>query len=181
MIDKNKARQLFNTYGGNHYLMEKDGVYGEYLEYTITKDQEDLWGNELIGLLINKFIDTKIMDENTHKLFDLLQTFKRVDEFIELVQLVFASTDKYDSFTVLLFLESCDDLLDYFKKNKTVSLGSLKRVNDILSHLSSSITLNNISINLYYKKQLYLSDYLSEKLIFERIQALQENNQWDQK
>lgn len=170
--DSEKAKELFAIYGGNHFFMKKDGVYDDYLKQNVSKDQEVRWGKELTDNLVNKFTEKKLMDEDAHKLFNLLKLFNRITEFKNLVQNVFENESLYDSFTKLLFLESCEGLMEFFTKNKFLSTGDLMNMNHLLLNISNSITSNNISIDSYYKGQTYMAEYLNEEIIYERIKEL---------
>ncbi len=64
---KDKAKDLFLKYGGSHFHMERDGCYDRYLEFGVSKDQEEAWLKDYELLLLEKALENDVVNEDFMK------------------------------------------------------------------------------------------------------------------
>jgi len=119
-VDIQKAKEMFLKYNGNYFHMERDDVLYEYRGYSISKEQEKIWINEIINNYINKLrISGDDMSRNLYinyfySICDIIIRSNDVSNVILLYE-EFKKKSYYDSFSKLLMLESIYKCLKYYK------------------------------------------------------------------
>lgn len=115
--DKSKAKEIFITYHGNHFQMEREGIYSEYKKLKITKKQEHQWIHEYQTNLLLRFEKENLTQHCFNNLCTSIRLYKSIDYLKPLAEIVVNKREKLDTFTVLLMAEGILDVVDHFQKS----------------------------------------------------------------
>jgi len=159
-----EAKKLFLSYCGSYYEMDRDGVLEKYLSFSVNKDIEKEWGNIKCDELLNKTRIQPVVNDDFDCLLTLIKSVKLLDKLDKLMDLILDSLPKLDTFTKIRISEEILELLNKVENKEIVYKGIY-----LLNELLCSLTSEKITVNIFYKKKIYLADLLDEDKIRERI------------
>ncbi|QQE80618.1 hypothetical protein [Alicyclobacillus sp. SO9] len=164
------ARDIFLKYGGSYFHMDREGDYGYYKSFGVSKEQELAWIEEK-----QRELSSEIKNEtNAHKIelllsewSDILYNYNDVFFFALLLDAVREKRRGLDSFSQLLVAERIVHVLG--------SLSQLQGENDVLSdgkdlalELLHRVLNSPITIAEEYRNTDYLSDVITKRNIVAR-------------
>ena len=165
------AKEIFMKYAGSYFHMEREGEYGYYKSFGISKEQERLWSNEYQKELMAKIETEDIVSPLFSKLVSLINQNKDINGLQLLLEVAKRKRGNVDTFTQMRMAEEILDIVESFIKNNekaNVTNEAKKLALDILCN----INVSSITIASYYQNIDYLKDVLKEDIIINRVQRL---------
>ena len=171
-----EGKKLFFRYGGNHGLMNHDGVLDDYRQIGVTSRQEMEWASELVDDLLIKFVQEKVVDENFHRLVTLIKTFNLALTLESLSELVRSQLGKLDTFTQLLACEQIYEVAQHFRREGLLKDGGQRVMGDLRA-IAIQLSTSPYTIAEFYRRGLLLPGALSDESLRSRIRLIQDDLQ----
>lgn len=169
------ARVIFLKYGGSHFHMAREGEYEHYKNFNISKEQEKLWIKEYHIETIIEISDESIASKFTFKLSKLsnsIISFKDMDSFQSMFDIIQKKIDSIDSFSKLRVAEEILNIVDAFKKQNINKDNVLTYARKFALDILNSIVQEPITVDSSYNNIGYLKDLISKDKIIDRVQKL---------
>lgn len=159
-----RAKELFFRYCGSFFFMDREGDYGEYKMYNISKETELQWIEEMVdGKVKQLSFDNTTVFFNLGLIASNYYTHNNIVEKIVKTLLNFVSNniDSLDSLFKLIYAET---LLEIPCFSKELTRAKIEGVMELLQRVLS----NPISVNKDWEKRLP-AEFLGEKAIRDRL------------
>jgi hypothetical protein len=168
--DKDRAKEIFIAYHGNHFQMEREGVYSEYKKRKITKKQEHQWIHEYQTKFLLRFEKEDLAQHCFNNLCTSIRQYRSIDSLKQLTEIVVNKREKLDTFTALLMAEGILDIVDRFQKsylrfNKNTIFAKNASINFLKGLLERPITVSEKYLDADYN----IIDWGNPQNIIDRI------------
>lgn len=162
MDDRNmlRAKELYFSYHGSSFYMQRGGEYEKYKAFNISEEQELMWKDELVENLLNRLSFESTYE--LHKLAMIAESYLDYNIVERLITYIANNMSKGDSFVKLNYAE----VLLKMPCPKELMETKLDVVSDLLFNVSNNpITMNSDRIPDGLSDEEYITNRLKNDLI----------------
>ncbi len=169
MNDIIRAKELFFSYDGLFFHMDREGDYDEYKKFKITKEIENKWLIEISEKYIKLIIDFTKAPEGIEQ-YSYCLNEKIAGSTISTA--IISLQEAYTAYCTFGKIRASESLLDLLNKitNKSLKL----QIINLAKEISDSIE-KPYKISSYYRKNRYLADCLTNEKLEERVSDISNN------
>lgn len=150
----NKAKAIFLNYSGSYFHMARESVLDNYLNYSISKQQELEWIKEYQQQLAEDIMRERVVNHSMVFLVMTICNYRNIEGIKMLIEVIQHMMDSTDSFTQLRMAEELIEVYHCVYQDNVLLDSELQKLRELAIQLLTLVVACPITVAEYYRNEL---------------------------